>query len=43
MTRPPKTSFEAHITTLTNEDAHLAITVNFLTSPRKGNPHNEFI
>lgn len=41
MTRPPKTCFEAHIITLTGKDAHLPTHVNFLTSPLKGNPHNE--
>ncbi len=42
MTRPPKTCLETHIIILTDEDMHLAIHVKKLTSPRKGNPHNEF-
>lgn len=42
MTRPPKTSFEAHIIILTGKYEHLATHVKKLTSPRKGNPHNEF-
>lgn len=43
MTRPPKTSFGAHLNTLTGGDVPLPMADSFWSVPCKGNPHNEFL